>query len=261
MLIIISSLASCKIPFPGAKLTQKEICGQRKCQPGIIGTTLIYDDEPLSFGDVSVIEPEQIARKILGRRVFNTSGLSQKCSESEYIDANHYSVEGPVNVNYSKDTRLDADVNLLVESTMNSLSHLDLSSSDRQVIKGKLSSYYNRVKNENIHIKAKYYDYFLNTDGLDAFDDGLYDSCLNMEGDFSVITAIGLVNYEVEIGNESTNQFNLDLNLNFNPEILESELKSAIKNTVTKNLSLDFPATYRIIFMRHASKDQLNPDS
>lgn len=259
LIILITTGCGTTIPFPGANLKHSEICGTNRCTPGNLGTVLPLSLEARAIDQSVDIKLRQIAQDKIGRKKENNSGAMYKCGEARYIADSHIESKPPIEIKYSKISKLSGNINLMIQSNLDSISSYALSTTQIADLKAKLEALYKNVKNKSVTISAKYYEFWLNDSGIDAFRDGVYDHCLKDNGDFTIITGIGIANFEIDNVSDSMNEIGAKLTAGYSASpTFDADLKAHIKNTILKNLELKVPGTFNIIFIRSAKKKSID---
>ncbi|PKD18396.1 hypothetical protein APR41_04395 [Salegentibacter salinarum] len=255
--------------LPDGELKGKEVCGYNKCKPGYIGTVFHYDDNPYSPDISDESDSKSIAYSVLGHTLplsDKTGGEIGTCSYNaktpfSKTDITNIRYSNGHNLEYERSEKLELDVQAAVEADMNKLKNLITDQSLLNDLEGKITAAYNNVNDKELKISAKYSEWGLKNNAIDRFRKNVdFEDCKKYmkEQNHRLITAIGLVYYEIEYSQNSLSKIASEVQAELEQEGVNFNFGANFKREVSKNLTATTPGGYQVLVLRQATAEKLS---
>lgn len=270
LLFLLLILQSCiTYNLPDGELEGKEVCGYNKCKPGYIGTVFHYDDNPYSPDINDESDSRSIAYSVLGHTLplsDKTGGEIGTCSYNAKTpfsksDITNIRYSDGHNLEYERSEKLELDVQASVEADMNKLKNLITDQSLLNDLEGKITAAYNNVNDKELKISAKYSEWGLKNNAIDRFRKNVdFEDCKKYmkEQNHRLITAIGLVYYEIEYSQNSLSKIASEVQAELEQEGVDFNFGANFKREVSKNLKATTPGGYQVLVLRQATAEKLS---
>ncbi len=258
--------------LPDGELKGKEVCGYNKCQPGNVGAVFHYDDNPYSPDITDETNARSVAYSVLGHTLPLTDVTGGNIGACSYNAKTPFKKTDIVNIRYSngrdleyeRTEKLELDVNAAVDANMEELSSKITDQTLLNDLKGKITAAYNNVKGKELSISAKYSEWGLKSNAIDRLRKNVdFQDCKRYmtEQNHRVITAIGLVYYEIEYNQNSLSKLTSEIQSELAQEGIDFNFSASFKREVSKNLTATTKGGYQVLVLRQATAKTLSLNS
>ncbi|PCH97863.1 MAG: hypothetical protein COB85_02400 [Bacteroidetes bacterium] len=259
-------MSACKTyKFPDAKLRPKVVCGFKACEPGQFGIVFPFYDKLFSPDVDSTTTLRDVATSIIGHAfpVDNRLGdRALKCSltlTNPFTDKDVINLANPSGkkIKYKKTEKLELDVNAAVEGNLEEIKKLNPGITNLPEIEAKLKAAYSKVNDKELVVQAKYSEWGLHRDAMEKLLKGGYLECKDflVEKKYNLITAVGIVSYDITLNNTSLDKISADLEAEMTQQGIKTNLAIGFKREVNESLETSTKGGFQIVVWRFAPPD------
>lgn len=254
-----------KYPFPDAdKLKSRQVCGQKKCQPGNPpGTVFHFTEEPYSPQVQNETTTKDVAISVLGH-AFPYGDLTGRTP----LPCATNSLNNPFkdvivtlgnstgrDVEYTKEELIDIDVEAAVEKNFQQITATNPNvTQNSDEIKAKLTAAYSRLNNKVLTVKANYSEWGLSPRAIAAFQRNLdFKDCKQFirENNYRIITAVGIVSFDIEFEGKSLSDVGAEIESDLKKNGIEANIIAKFRREVSKKLKATTDGAFQIVVWRH----------
>lgn len=265
--LTLTLLMGCTYKLPDAELEPEEVCGQSKCEPGSLGRTFQFYENPYSPDLNQSMTPSDIAYSVLGHTVkmsdktgsrftiCSADGLTNPFSKAD-VKPKRLGVKGR-KIEYTRNGVLNIDITPTVSATLEELTKYAEISSYVSELEAKLKVGYENIDKKDSTLVGTYYEYGLSDNVIKTLHTVNYQSCNSYLNDKekALITAVGFIEYSTSVDGSDYSNFIGELNALFTAKGINLDVTPIINREVTKTLKASTNNGYQIIVWRKANPE------
>lgn len=269
-LIALITFSSCKTyKLPDAELKPEVVCGYDDCAPGNLGTVFNFYIKPFSLEVDDNKSPKEIAASVIGhtfkaKRYDGSNNLSgDRALTCSFKTSNPFTANDVVYLKnrtgrefgYLRTEKLEFNVDAAVEGNMEEIRKLNPNNVNLPEVEAKLKAAYNKINNKTLSVKGKYSELGLSKEAKERLQkqDG-FDECYRYitEKNARIITAIGMVYYDITFDQTSLDKLTADLESELKQYNIKGNVTVKFKREINETLNAVTKGGYQIVVWRHA---------
>ena len=269
-LIPIILFSSCKTyKLPDAKLKPSIVCGYDACQPGNIGTVFNFYKKPFALDVDNIKSMKDIASSVVGHTFPAGNMYGDRALSCSYQTSNPFGADDIVNLvnptgrkfDYKRTEKLEIDVKATVEGNMEQIRKLNPGNTNLPEVEAKLTAAYSKLKNKELTVQGKYSEWGLSKTAVERLikGDG-FEDCKKFlsEKKYQIITAIGMVYFDIEFDETNLDKIASDLQTEIPSQYgIKGDIAISFKREVNQNLKASTKGGYQIVVWRHVGVKDL----
>ncbi len=257
-----------KIIFPDAKLSQFQVCGANKCEPGNYGIPFVFR-EYYAPDIANVNDEKSIAIQLLGHSYPESSlrgDLALFCSPdgaSSPFTMNDIKPMGFTgrDIKYDRSEKLNINVEAATKANIDQLKQFTGDSSKLKKLEIQIKAAYARIAGKTLKVGGTYYEYGLDQSTLNQLiQNQKYKACKDYlkAHDLRLITAIGFVKFDISYESTSLDSLASEIQSAISKEGIQAQLAFTFKKQVSQSLKASTSNLYSIVAWRSANSDEID---
>lgn len=272
-ILLCGNVMSQKIDIQGKRVKAKDVCGS--CKPGNQGPKMLMKKNTFQPQIEDDSTPLTVAYNILGH-VFPEDNLTGKikipCSTTDtqtpfainLIKKLGNTGNGGTKIDYSEKETLQINVALTVETDLDNIKQAqpNIDIANLEAFRAKLNAAYNKFSNKELTIAGRYYEYSLDENAVVQLARNFnYKDCFQYmnvpEFEKRIITAVGLVHFDITSSNNSIDQIAAALEADAKTYGITFGIKAEFKRNISKALKKTTESYYQVVVWRTLGLEEL----
>ncbi len=275
LILVFTVSISCKTyKLPDAKLKPEIVCGYEDCKPGNLGVVFQFYEKPFSLEVDNNKSMKNIAASVIGhtfpeKKSDGTPNLSgDRALTCSFATSNPFSDGDVVNLvnptgrkfDYLRTEKLQLDIDATVQGNMEQIKKLNPENEKLPEVEAKLRAAYNKINNKELSIQGRYSEWGLGKEAIERLikNDG-FKECKRFltEKNYRIITAIGMVYFDITFDQTNLDKFSTDLESEISRLGIKGNVAVNFKREVNQTLNAVTKGGYQIVVWRHANSNDL----
>lgn len=263
LVIITTILVGCKVyKLPDAKLKPNIVCGYDNCAPGNIGSVFHFYKKPFALDVDNLKSMKDIASSVIGHTFPSDNMYGDRALTCSYQTSNPFATGDIVNLvnptgrtfNYKRTEKLQMDVNATVKGNMDKIKELNPGNPNLADVEAKLTAAYTKINNKDLTVEGRYSEWGLSKDAIERLIKGDdFRDCKKFltEKNYRIITAIGMVYFDIIFDQTNLDKVAADLEAEVSQYGIKGDIGIAFKREVNQSLKATTKGGYQIVVWRH----------